>query len=54
MGHGGRTRSERGELAPGAAEGALFEQLATREHQRNNKAREQFIQQQRPSSRGVR
>ena len=47
MGHGGRTRRERGELAPGAAEGALFEQLATREHQRNNEAREQFAQQER-------
>ena len=47
VGHGRRTRRERGEFAPGAPEGALVEQLAAREHQRNNEARKQFAQQQR-------
>ena len=45
--HGRRTRRERGELAPGTAEGPLVEQLASGEHQRDDEACEQLAQEER-------
>ncbi len=51
MGDGRGTFDERGQLAPGAPECALFEQLAAREHERDDEACLELSQQQRPRDR---